>query len=143
MVRVGSPFAMMYYYEALEHMSRQDEIIRSIYEAYLPMLESGATTVWEVFPTSHDRPSDFPTRSHCHAWSSAPVYFLNRLVLGVRSLAPGGTEIELSPRLSDLSWTEGTVLTAQGPVQVSWRHRQHSGHRGQGTPGGPGPLCGQ
>lgn len=121
MVRVGSPFAMMYYYEALDHMSRPDEIIRSIYEAYLPMLESGATTVWEVFPTSHDRPSAFPTRSHCHAWSSAPVYFLNRLILGVRPLTPGGTEIELSPRLSDLSWAEGTVVTAQGPVQVSWR----------------------
>ncbi|MCU0521629.1 MAG: alpha-L-rhamnosidase N-terminal domain-containing protein [Anaerolineae bacterium] len=121
MVRVGSPFAMMYYYEALERMQRFDEIIGSIYEAYLPMLEAGATTVWEVFSTSHDRPGDFPTRSHCHAWSSAPVYFLNRIILGVRPITPGGTEIELSPRLSDLDWAEGTVATTQGPLHVSWR----------------------
>ena len=121
MVRVGSPFAMMYYYEALECMQRFDEIIRSIYEAYLPMLEAGATTVWEVFSTSHDRPDDFPTRSHCHAWSSAPVYFLNRIILGVRPVTPGGTEIELSPRLSGLDWAEGTVVTAQGPLHVTWR----------------------
>ena len=121
MVRVGSPFAMMFYYEALERVGRLDEIIRSIYDAYVPMLEAGATTVWEVFSTSNDRPGEFPTRSHCHAWSSAPVYFLNRIILGLRSVTPGGTEIELSPRLSGLSWAEGTVMTGQGPVHVAWR----------------------
>ena len=127
MVRVGSPFAMMYYYEALERCGRPDEIIRSIYDAYLPMLEEDATTVWEVFSTSADRPGGFPTRSHCHAWSSAPVYFLNRIILGIRPTAPGGRtapgvrQIEVSPRLEGLAWAEGTVATISGPVHVAWR----------------------
>ncbi|MGC9347307.1 MAG: alpha-L-rhamnosidase C-terminal domain-containing protein, partial [Anaerolineae bacterium] len=121
MVRVGSPFAIMYYYEALEKAGELDVIIDSIYEAYLPMIEAGATTVWEVFPTSGARPGGFPTRSHVHAWSSAPVYFLNRIALGVRPTAPGGAAFEISPRLQDLTWAEGTVATARGPLHVAWR----------------------
>jgi len=120
MVRVGSPFAMMTYYEALERAGHEDAVIASIYDAYLPMLEAGATTVWEVFPSSDDRPSEFPTRSHCHAWSSAPAYFLNRILLGIRPTAPGGAEVEVSPRLSGLSWAEGTVATIRGPLHVTW-----------------------
>ncbi len=118
--QVGSPFAMLYYYEALEKTGRPDAILSSIRDAYIPMLEAGATTVWEVFPSSESRPGGFPTRSHCHAWSSAPVYYLNRIILGIRSLAPGGTRFEVSPRLQDLAWAEGSVQTAQGPLHVRW-----------------------
>ena len=121
MVRVGSPFAMMYFYEALEKIGRPDEIIRSIRESYLPMLEAGATTVWEVFPTSADRPQGFPTRSHCHAWSAAPLYFLDRIVLGLRQTAPGGEEFEISPYLYGLTWAKGAIASARGPVSVAWR----------------------
>lgn len=121
LVQVGSPFAMMYYYETLEKYDQQQAIMSSIYANYLPMLEAGATTVWEVFPTSRDRPADFPTRSHCHAWSSAPLHFLPRILLGVRPLEAGRTLVEVSPRPSGLSWARGALATPLGPVEVSWR----------------------
>ncbi|MFZ5519282.1 MAG: alpha-L-rhamnosidase C-terminal domain-containing protein [Candidatus Zhuqueibacterota bacterium] len=121
MIPVGSPFAMLYYYEALEAIGMPDAIIRSIYESYLPMLEAGATTVWEIFASSNYRPGAFPTRSHCHAWSSAPLYFLNRIILGIKPVQPGGTEIEVSPRLNGLSWAEGAIATPRGTLSVSWR----------------------
>jgi alpha-L-rhamnosidase len=121
MIRVGSPFAMMYYYEALELVGLPDAIIQSIRDAYIPMLAQGATTVWEVFPSSDDRPGGFPTRSHCHAWSSAPVYFLNRIILGVKPVAPGGSHYEISPRLQGLGWAEGAVVTARGTLHAAWR----------------------
>ncbi len=120
MVTVGSPFAIMYYYEALEKAGMPDAIINSIYEAYVPMLEAGATTVWEVFPSSGDRPEGFPTRSHCHAWSSAPVLFLNRIILGIYPTAPGSCKFEISPRLYDLDWAEGSIVTPYGPLEVRW-----------------------
>ena len=120
MVKVGSPFAMMYYYEALEKIGREDEIIKSIYESYLPMLEAGATTVWEIFPSSNYRPGKFPTRSHCHAWSSAPLYFLNRIILGVKQMEPGGRAFEIGPRLNGLKWAKGAIATVNGPVHVAW-----------------------
>ena len=123
MVRVGSPFAMLYLYEALEKLGRQEEIIGLIYRHYLPMLESGATTVWESFPTGTTGSGGFPTRSHCHAWSSAPVYFLNRVLLGIRPTAAGGKAVEISPYVLGAEWARGATATILGPVQVSWSAR--------------------
>ena len=121
MVRVGSPFAIQYLYEALEKAGRAQDILDSIYTNYLPMLEDGATTVWEVFPTSGDRPANFPTRSHCHAWSSAPLHFLPRILLGVRPLEPGRSVVEISPLPAGLAWAKGQVATPRGPIRVEWR----------------------
>jgi len=121
MIKVGAPFAILYFYEALEKVGKDDDIIKSIYESYLPMLEANATTVWETFPSSDFRPGDFPTRSHCHAWSSAPLYFLNRIILGIRQTAIGGKEFTISPRLNGLAWANGTVATIHGPLFVSWK----------------------
>ena len=121
MVRVGSPFAMLYLYEALAGAGQFSAILASIYENYLPMLAAGATTVWEVFPTSRDHPGGFPTRSHCHAWSSAPLRFLPQIVLGIRQAEAGGSAFTISPWLGDLEWAHGAVCTSRGLLEVSWR----------------------
>ena len=121
MVRIGSPFAALYLYEAYEKIGMDDVIIRDILHNYLPMLESGATTVWESYPTGTTGGGRFPTRSHCHAWSAAPVRFLNRIILGIRETSPGGATICISPRLNGLTWAEGTTATARGPVHVAWK----------------------
>jgi alpha-L-rhamnosidase len=121
MVKVGSPFAALYLYEALEKLGMDDEIIKEIYQHYLPMVESGATTVWESFPSGTTGNDGFPTRSHCHAWSSAPSRFLNRIILGVRVTSPGGAAVQISPRLNGLTWAGGATATARGPVNVSWK----------------------
>ena len=121
MVRIGSPFAVLYLYETFEKLGLEDLIVGDIYKNYLPMVESGATTVWESFPTGTTGGGGFPTRSHCHAWSSAPSRFLNRIILGVKETAPGGSAVQISPRLSGLTWARGTVATVRGPVSVSWK----------------------
>ncbi|MEN6383587.1 MAG: alpha-L-rhamnosidase N-terminal domain-containing protein [Phycisphaerales bacterium] len=119
-VRVGSPFAMFYLYEALEKIGREDTIIESIYKSYLPMLEVGATTVWEGFANGTIRNGKFPTRSHCHAWSAAPVYFLNRIILGIRQTEVGCNAFEVSPMPNGLLRAKGTVATIYGPISVEW-----------------------
>ena len=121
MVRIGSPFAMLYLYETYEKLAMEDQIVKEIYQNYLPMLESGATTVWESFPTGTTGQGGFPTRSHCHAWSSAPSYFLNRIILGVKATKPGCSAYEISPRLNNLTFARGTVATIHGPITVSWK----------------------
>ena len=123
MVRVGSPFAALYQFEALEKLDLEDEIIQEIYRNYLPMLEAGATTVWESFPSGTTGGGQFPTRSHCHAWSSAPNYFLPRIVLGVKATEPGAAAVQISPHLTGLTWAQGKVATVRGPVTVTWRVR--------------------
>jgi len=122
MTRIGSPFAALYLYQALEKLGLEDSIVQDIYKNYLPMLEAGATTVWESFPTgTTGGAGGWPTRSHCHAWSSAPSYYLNRIVLGIKPTAAGGRQVQISPRLSGLTWARGTVATAQGAVSVDWK----------------------
>lgn len=121
MVRVGSPFAALYQLEAMEKLGLDDEIVQEIYRNYLPMLEAGATTVWESFPSGTTGGGQFPTRSHCHAWSSAPNYFLPRIVLGAKATAPGSAAVQISPRLTGLTWAQGTVATVRGPIAITWR----------------------
>jgi hypothetical protein len=122
MVRLGSPFAALYLYQAYEKLGLDDEIVREIYRSYVPMLEAGATTVWESFPTTGTLGGNgFPTRSHCHAWSSSPSYYLNRIILGIKPTSPGAATVEISPRLSGLTWARGTIATVRGPITVSWK----------------------
>lgn len=128
MVQVGSPFAIQYLYELLEKEGLPETILQSIYESYLPMLDAGATTVWEVFPSSGARPGGFPTRSHCHAWSAAPLYFLPRIVLGLRQTEPGGAAFEISPRPGALAWAEATVVTARGSLHAAWHKEGETLH---------------
>jgi alpha-L-rhamnosidase len=121
MIRIGSPFAMLYFYETLEKIDLEEDIIKSIYHNFMPMLEQDATTVWETFSTGTMAFGEFPTRSHCHAWSSAPVYFLNRIILGIKQTSPGGKAFIVSPRLSKLNWAGGATATPLGQVTVDWK----------------------
>ncbi|OQY31844.1 MAG: hypothetical protein B6241_13030 [Spirochaetaceae bacterium 4572_59] len=125
MTTVGSPFAILYLYEALEKIGADKEILESIHKNYLPMLESGATTVWETFPGTDWAPEGalFPTRSHAHAWSSAPAYFLNRIILGIRQSAAGGEAFTISPQIGDLNWASGSTQSAKGRIEVMWERK--------------------
>jgi alpha-L-rhamnosidase len=122
MVRVGSPFAMQYYYETLEKIGHAELILDSIYAAYLPMLELGSTTVWETFPDGNYNPGEFPTRSHCHAWSAAPLYFLR-----------------------GCCWASGRQRRAGANLRSAlthWGHHLGKGQRGNGTGGAIRQMAG-
>ena len=125
MVKVGSPFAIMYLYEALEKIDMSDEVVKSIYRNYMPMLEAGATTVWETFPRGNIRHGSFATRSHCHAWSSAPIHFLNRIILGIKQTGPAGESFDITPQLNGLDWAQGATATVKGPVEVEWKRESN------------------
>lgn len=120
-VLVGSPFATQFLYEALEKMGMYEKIIASIYENFLPIVNSGAACVWESFASGTTAFDGFPTRSHCHAWSSSPLHFLNRIILGIRQSVPGAKEFVISPYISGLSWANGAVASPFGLLQVNWK----------------------
>ncbi len=121
LIKVASPFASLYLYEALEKLGLPDEILRLIRRDFLPMQELGSSTVWETYPAALNVGADFPTRSHCHGWSAAPVYFLPRLVLGIVPETAGATRVAISPRLSGLEYASGARRIVSGRVEVSWR----------------------
>jgi alpha-L-rhamnosidase len=129
-VQIGSPFMSFFYYEALAKQGSAQRIVDDIRHYYGIMIDNGATTCWEMYPNFAENRADdhFLTRSHCHAWSSAPAYFLGRELLGVRALTPGWTEVEIAPALCDLAWAKGSVPhPAGGRIDVSWKLDQASG----------------
>jgi alpha-L-rhamnosidase len=121
MTTIGSPFAMQFMYEALEKVGEYDALLDSIRTKFQPMIDVGASTVWEMFAGSDFDTHGFPTRSHCHAWASSPIWFLTRIVLGIRQTAAGGTAFEVSPRLCGLTQASGSMATPKGPVHVDWK----------------------
>ena len=68
-------------------------------------------------------PTGGQTRSHCHAWSSAPVYFMSRITLGIKQTQAGGRAFEISPWINDLEWVRGTVASTLGQIHVSWKRQ--------------------
>ncbi|WP_177995363.1 alpha-L-rhamnosidase N-terminal domain-containing protein [Victivallis lenta] len=122
LIRVASPFAALYLYEAFEKIGMADEILKTIYRDYLPMLRLGSTTVWETFPAALNT-GEFPTRSHCHGWSAAPLYFLPRLVLGILPAAPGAMKFRISPRITGLEFASGARPTIHGRVEAGWERK--------------------
>lgn len=120
MVKIGSPFALLYLFEAYEKLGLDKEITKKIHESYEPMLEAGATSCWETFAGGTMSRDGFPTRSHCHGWSTCPGYFLPRIILGIKPLVAGGKIIQISPQISNLTHAKGTVATINGPVSVDW-----------------------
>ncbi|MCF7816461.1 MAG: family 78 glycoside hydrolase catalytic domain [Kiritimatiellales bacterium] len=123
MTRINSPFAAQFHFEALEMLDEPEAIMDSIRKNYVPMLEAGATTVWETFPGSTCSPPGFPTRSHCHGWSCGPLQFFNRIVLGIRQTVPGGKAFEISPWIRGLQHASGAMATPNGTVHVDWKIR--------------------
>lgn len=122
-VQIGSPFMSFFYYEALAKLGEVGLMLSDIRHNYGTMIRHGATTCWEQYPNFLENRAnpDMLSRSHCHAWSSAPAYFLGREVLGVRSLTPGWTEVEIAPVPSGLEWAKGSVPhPAGGRIDVSW-----------------------
>lgn len=121
MTPTGSPFAAQFLFEALAELGHGKEVIAQIRKNYVPMIKAGATTVWETYPGSTCSPPGFPTRSHCHGWSCAPLQFFNEILLGIRQTAPGGKAFEISPEPCGLRFAEGATCTPSGPVRVAWK----------------------
>ncbi|CAG7635653.1 family 78 glycoside hydrolase catalytic domain [Paenibacillus allorhizosphaerae] len=128
-VQIGSPFMSFFYYEALVKMGHTQRLIDDIRKQYGEMLRYGATTCWEMYPKPQVDPvrphPGHLTRSHCHAWSAAPGYFLGTSVLGINPTAPGWSEVVIAPQPCGLDWARGSVpLPEEGRIDVSWRIRE-------------------
>ncbi len=103
MVRIGSPFVHHFYLDLLDRTSRHGKLMDEIRTIWGNMLDHDATTCWEGWTFIE---GDY-TRSHCHAWSSAPAYFLPTLLLGIRPKESGFRRVEIRPLPVDTTWARG------------------------------------
>ncbi|MCQ6557729.1 family 78 glycoside hydrolase catalytic domain [Paenibacillus mendelii] len=123
-VQIGSPFMSFFYYEALVQTGNYEHMLADIRKNYGFMIEHDATTCWEMYAnfTENRANADLLSRSHCHAWSAAPGYFLGTSVLGVTRTGEGWSHAAIKPQPCGLSWARGKVPLPQGGlIEVSWR----------------------
>ncbi|MBW5449078.1 Bacterial alpha-L-rhamnosidase [Cohnella sp. CFH 77786] len=122
-VPIGSPFMSFFYYEALKMAGQYDLMLDDIRKNYGRMIDHGATTCWEMYPNFAENRANpnMLTRSHCHAWSAAPGYFLAESILGVKMEKPGWEEAIIAPQPCGLAWANGRVpLPHGGHIEVEW-----------------------
>jgi hypothetical protein len=114
------------YYWMLQELYRMDsaamdqEAVSEMRRRWGPMVrhQQDAGTLSESFV---DENGNGATES-CHNYGAVPAYFLSSFLLGVRLDGPVWKKtILLEPRLGDLAFAEGVVVTEHGPVPVSWR----------------------
>ncbi|WP_240420410.1 family 78 glycoside hydrolase catalytic domain [Paenibacillus periandrae] len=123
-VKIGSPFMSFFYYEALAKYGETGRMLEDIRQHFGEMIENDATTCWEMYPGFKENRANprMLTRSHCHAWSAAPGYFLGDQLLGVKPLTPGWTQVKVAPSPGDLRYAKGRIpLPVQGCIEVSWK----------------------
>lgn len=135
---LATPWWRFYELEAASATGHHAWALSRLFEGWSPMLRAGATTFWEQFnadwlrsPDPHavsgtnDTVSPFGyggyRTSLCHGWSSGPVVWLHRWVLGVQPVQPGFATIAFAPNLHGLQHATGKVPTPHGPIVVDLR----------------------
>jgi hypothetical protein len=108
-VVMANTFYSHFVYEALAEAAMLPVALDQMRQRFGPMLEKGATTLWESFR---------PSASLCHGFSASPTWQLSRRVLGVAPAAPGFAAIVVRPDLAGLDHAQGVVPTLAGDVEV-------------------------
>lgn len=121
-VQIGSPWMSIFLYDALADRGHTATALADARRNYGYMLDRGATTCWEMFPSSNFvSGKGLLSRSHCHAWSAAPAAFFPARLLGIRPLAPGWEKVLVAPEPCGLAWAEGSAPHPEaGSIDVRW-----------------------
>jgi len=133
-VKPGTPFFYFFVFEYLEGINENKLICEIIREKWGFMLDKGATTCWELFPGYLS--SGRWTRSHCHAWSGAPAYFLKKKQLGIVPISPGFSKVLFCPFPFGLSKVSGSLPTPRGSIHVEWEYNEDGFRHSLIPPGG-------
>lgn len=117
----GSPFFEFFLLENLMKNEDTNAFIDLIRKDWGFMVDKGSSTFWEMW--TFIQPDGRLTRSHCHGWSAAPVYFLTEYILGVMPLEAGYKKVSIKPHCGDLEWARGSVPTPLGLIEVDWENK--------------------
>jgi hypothetical protein len=120
---INMPVTYYWVFQELYRMNTAQmdlEVIQEIRRRWTPMVSflHNTGTLAESFMDENGVGSS----EACHNYGSVPAYFLSSYILGVRRI---GTVTEkqllIEPRLGDLTFAEGIVVTEFGAVPISWK----------------------
>jgi alpha-L-rhamnosidase len=105
---------MFWVLEGLRKSGRIENAVRLIEQQYGPLLDKGATTLWESWNSDQSYQS-----SLSHSWGGAPTWFLSTYLLGAQRTGPNRWQVQ--PAFAGVPWADGAIPLASGLVEVSWK----------------------
>ncbi len=115
-----TPYFAFFLIKALIDNGHSDDALAMIKRRWGKMLEEGATTTWETFEgTAKD--------SLCHAWSSAPAYYLASYWAGVKIADDGEhgfASITIEPQFDALDSLSTVLNLPSGELEIAWNRKK-------------------
>jgi hypothetical protein len=124
-MKAGINMPIMYYWVFSElYRTNTEELdkeaIGEMLRRWTPMViyQQDAGTLSESFTNKIGEGAN----ESCHNYGSVPAYFLSSYVLGVRRVGNVSEKhLLIEPRLGNLTFAKGVVVTEFGPVPISWK----------------------
>jgi len=113
MARSG-PYFWYYMFPLLAAEGMHELALEHIRRLWGPMLDAGATTLWETFVGDEDD-------TWCHPWAGAPLEFLMTEILGLDPISLRSGRGVLQPRTDLLGSASGSIVLPAGPVSIQWK----------------------
>ncbi|WP_209974624.1 alpha-L-rhamnosidase C-terminal domain-containing protein [Lederbergia galactosidilytica] len=124
-----SPLSAFWMAECCSKFGLQEHAWNVLQIVWGYMLEKDSTTFWESSILTgkrdfhHNQTTytayDSYRMSLCHSWSSTPVQWISRYILGIKPMKPGFREVVFKPLpLAELRYCSGSISTPFGAIYV-------------------------
>ena len=108
---IQSTIYFRYYVQQAMDKAQVGDLLLDNLSVWADQMDLGLTT-WAEQPE--------PSRSDCHAWGSSLNVEFYRMILGIRSGAPGFKKVIIMPSLGQLKKVSGSIPHPEGTVSVSY-----------------------
>ena len=113
-------FLQHFVLQALGEAGKTTDALAIIRNLWGNCIDRGAPTIPEAGVVQCGSAAFQESGSLCHAFSTAPVLFFERFLLGIRPLTPGFGTFLFAPQSGDLTWAKGEIPTPHGNIRVEW-----------------------
>ncbi len=110
----NGPYFWAYLLPEMARLGMHKLAAERIVTLWKPMIDAGATTLWETFAGD-----SLDTWSH--PWAGAPLEFYLTQILGLPGIDQQGDVATLRPRVDLMKDASGRIFTRHGPVSIAWR----------------------
>lgn len=110
-------------FHALDLTGQAADGLARIRKYWGDVVKTGSPTFWEAGIHGKGKVSHNGDGSLCHGFATAPVDFIQTIILGIKPIKPGFKTFSVEPQLFDLDFAEGRVPTPAG--NISLRAEKH------------------
>lgn len=117
-----SPYGAQYLLEGLYNAHEADyafTLMTALHDrSWWNMIKSGSTITMEAWDMKYKSNADWN-----HAWSTAPANIVTRFLWGIMPVEPGFNKVQITPQLSNLTFSKIKVPTIKGYIIAEYREK--------------------